>query len=170
MIGARKFLEGSDITKNAPFNFTLTGEYKGQKINLTAQNDGNVVTFAPVKYTLDVSNKDAKNTIYLAKTDFENDKVKMQFTVTEVKDDDRVNVKFDSKLTRTVNVEITRSETGDEVALSAGVVDAMAPEFTNTKLGKVGFTKTVTDYDGQLSNPDIDFIFKAEKKVGNDWT
>lgn len=169
-IGARKFLEGSDITKNDPFSFTLTGEYKGQTINLTAQNDGNVVTFAPVKYTLDVSKKDAENTIYLAKTDFENDKVKMQFTVTEVKDDDRVNVKFDSKLTRTVNVEITRSETGDEVALSAGVVDAMAPEFTNTKLGKVGFTKTVTDYDGQLSNPDIDFIFKAEKKVGNDWT
>ena len=169
-IGARKVLEGSDITKNVPFNFTLTGEYKGQTINLTAQNDRNVVTFAPVKYTLDVSKKDAENTIYLAKTDFENDKVKMQFTVTEVKDDDRVNVKFDSKLTRTVNVEITRSETGDEVALSAGVVDAMAPEFTNTKLGKVGFTKTVTDYDGQLSNPDIDFIFKAEKKVGNDWT
>ena len=169
-IGARKVLEGSDITKNVPFNFTLTGEYKGQTINLTAQNDGNVVTFAPVKYTLDVSKKDAENTIYLAKTDFENDKVKMQFTVTEVKDDDRVNVKFDANLTRTVNVEITRSETGDEVALSAGVVDAMAPEFTNTKLGKVGFTKTVTDYDGQLSNPDIDFIFKAEKKVGNDWT
>ena len=169
-IGARKVLEGSDITKNVPFNFTLTGEYKGQTINLTAQNDGNVVTFAPVKYTLDVSKKDAENTIYLAKTDFENDKVKMQFTVTEVKDDDRVNVKFDSKLTRTVNVEITRTETETEVKLSGGAVDAMAPEFTNTKLGKVGFTKTVTDYDGQSSNPDIDFIFKAEKKVEGVWT
>ena len=168
-IGARKFLEGSDITNNAPFSFSLTGEYKGQKINLTAKNDGNVVTFAPIKYTLDESKKGAENTIYLAKTDFENDKVKMQFTVTEVPDN-RVNVKFDSNLTRTVNVEITRTETETEVKLSGGAVDAMAPEFTNTKLGKVGFTKTVTDYDGQSSNPDIDFIFKAEKKVGNDWT
>ena len=174
-IGAIKFLEGSDITKNAPFSFTLTGEYKGQKIKLTAQNAGEVidnngqaVTFAPITFTLDETNK-AKNTIYLAKTDFENDKVKMQFTVTEVPDN-RVNVKFDSNLTRTVNVEITRTETETEVKLSGGAVDAMAPEFTNTKLGRVGFTKTVTDYDGQSSNPDIDFIFKAEKKVEGVWT
>ena len=171
-----EYLEGSDITKNAPFSFTLTGEYKGQKINLTAQNAGEVidnngqaVTFAPITFTLDEAKKGAENTIYLAKTDFENDKVKMQFTVTEVPDN-RVNVKFDSNLTRTVNVEITRTETGNEVKLSGGAVDAMAPEFTNTKLGKVGFTKTVTDYDGQSIEPDIEFIFKAEKKVEGVWT
>lgn len=167
-IGARKFLEGSDITKNDPFSFTLTGEYKGQKINFTAKNNGEDVIFAPVKYTLDETKK-ADDTIYLAKTDFENDKVKMQFTVTEVPDN-RVNVKFDSNLTRTVNVEITRTETETEVKLSGGAVDAMAPEFTNTKLGRVGFTKTVTDYDGQSIEPDIEFIFKAEKKVEGVWT
>ena len=164
-IGARKYLEGSPINQNDPFKFTLTGEYKDQKIEFNAQNAGDVidnngqaVIFAPVKFTLDESKK-AADTIYLAKTDFdEAGKVKIQFTVTEVPDN-RADIKFDSKLSRTVNVEVTRTETADAVSLTAGVTDAQAPEFTNTKLGKVGFNKTVINYDGNEYTPNIDFLF-----------
>ena len=175
VIGARKYLEGSPIDENDAFKFTLTGEYKGQTINFEANNAGDVlenngqaVTFAPVKFTLDESKK-ADGTIYLAKGDFDaNGRVKLQFTVTEVPDN-RDNIKFDSKLSRTVNVEVSRTETADSVTLAAGVTDAQAPEFTNTKLGKVGFTKTVIDYDGNAYTPDIDFLFEVSyKKDGQD--
>ena len=165
-IGAFKALEGSSIDSNTPFDFTLTGEYKGQQISLTAKNSNSNITFAPITFTLDESKKGAENTIYLAKSDFTDDKATMQFTVKEVKDD-RENISFDLK-ERTVNVEVTRTETYNTVSLTAGVTDAQAPTFINTKLGKVGFNKTAIDIDGKNYTPNVDFIFEVSYNKGNE--
>ena len=172
-IPAYKSIQGADIADyDGKFTFELSSnELRG---TLTKTNDAEgKITFDKIFFRLKKSETDVSeaNTILIDKTAFKgSEPLTYSFKVKEKEPEPKLeDVTIDAN-EYTVTVTVSKTEDYSSIALSAAVKQDTVPTFTNTKLGKVSFEKKAIDIDGTSYEPDIDFIFKAEKKVGeNRW-
>ena len=172
-IPAYKSIQGADIADyDGKFTFELSSNELPGTLTKTNDAEGKI-TFDKIFFRLKKSETDVPeaNTILIDKTAFKgSEPLTYSFKVKEKEPEPKLeDVTIDAN-EYTVTVTVSKTEDYSSIALSAAVKQDTVPTFTNTKLGKVSFEKKAIDIDGTSYEPDIDFIFKAEKKVGeNRW-